>query len=102
MRANHQQDQIRIAGGDTPGMGSDADFSCVADEMRPLSATEFSRISPEPQRPSEPTPIWMAALIASRCHANGNVENHSIAWTHVAGRALYTNPGPESETIQPL
>jgi hypothetical protein len=50
----------------------------------------------------EPTPIWLAALIASRCQANANGEDHAVLWNHVSGRALYTNAGSTTETIEPL
>jgi hypothetical protein len=50
----------------------------------------------------EPTPIWLAALIATRCQAVTNGEDHAVMWNHVSGRALYTNAGPETETIEPL
>jgi len=51
---------------------------------------------------SEPTPIWLAALIASRCQATANGEDHAVLWNHVSGRALYTNSGSATETIEPL
>jgi hypothetical protein len=50
----------------------------------------------------EPIPIWLAALIASRCQAVASGEDHMVRWDHVSGRALYTNSGTEMETIEPL
>jgi hypothetical protein len=47
-------------------------------------------------------PIWLAALVASRCQANRNGEGHAIRWTSVSGRALYTNAGADAEWIQSL
>lgn len=43
--------------------------------------------------PSETLPIWMAALIASGTAAG---------WQWLAGRAVYTNGGAETETIEPF
>jgi hypothetical protein len=50
----------------------------------------------------EPTPIWMAALMASRCLANRRGEDAAVRWNHVSGKALYTNSGADPELIQPL
>ena len=50
----------------------------------------------------EPIPIWLAALIATRCQATANGAGHAVSWTHISGRALYTNIGPETEVIEPL
>jgi hypothetical protein len=41
-------------------------------------------------------------LIASRCQAVAGGEDHMVRWDHVSGRALYTNSGSETETIEPL
>ena len=55
------------------------------------------------QRPAgDPLPIWLAALAAARCQANGNGEDHAVRWSCVSGRALYTNAGADAELIQPL
>lgn len=51
---------------------------------------------------TEPAPIWMAALLATRCHAAVNGSGRAIRWECVAGRALYTNRSKETEWIQPL
>ena len=56
----------------------------------------------EPQAPTEETPIWLAALMANRVQASASGEPHAIRWNCVAGRALYTNHGPEAEVIDPL
>ncbi len=56
----------------------------------------------EPQAPTEETPIWLAALIANRVQASASGEPHAIRWNCIAGRALYTNHGPEAEIIDPL
>jgi hypothetical protein len=50
----------------------------------------------------DPLPIWLAALAAARCQANGNGEDHAVRWSCVSGRALYTNAGADAEWIQPL
>ncbi|MGO9255104.1 MAG: hypothetical protein ACLQU1_02200, partial [Bryobacteraceae bacterium] len=36
----------------------------------------------------EPTPIWMAALMASRCLANRRGEDSAVCWNHVSGKAV--------------
>ena len=50
----------------------------------------------------ESTPIWMAALMASRCLANRRGEDCAVRWCNVSGKALYTNSGADPEWIQPL
>jgi hypothetical protein len=45
--------------------------------------------------PSESLPIWMAALLASTAEP-------SIPWEWRAGRAVYTNGGDETATIEPF
>lgn len=50
----------------------------------------------------EPTPVWLAALIAARCQASANGQKRVVRWNHVRGRAVYTNAGVDAETIQPL
>ena len=57
---------------------------------------------PEPSRPSEPVPIWLAVLHATACKAKRNGENHTVRWEWVSGRALYTNAGRDAERIEPL
>ena len=57
---------------------------------------------PEPSRPSEPVPIWLAVLHATACKAKRNGENHTVRWNWVSGRALYTNAGTDAERIEPL
>jgi len=47
-------------------------------------------------------PIWFAVLAATPCQAKVDGRGHSIRWECVAGRALYTNVGPDNEEIQPL
>jgi hypothetical protein len=49
-----------------------------------------------------PIPVWLAALIASRCAAKVKGGIHAVKWDHVRGRAIYTNSGAETEVIQPL
>jgi hypothetical protein len=51
---------------------------------------------------SEPQPIWMAALQATRCQAVTDGRQHAIRWEWVAGRAVYANIGADTELIQPL
>ncbi len=50
----------------------------------------------------ERTPIWLAALFASRCLAVSNGKDHDVRWSCVSGRAVYTNAGADTEFIQPL
>jgi hypothetical protein len=47
-------------------------------------------------------PIWLAALVATRCQVNRNGEDHAVRWNCFSGRALYTNAGADAELIQPL
>ena len=56
----------------------------------------------EPARPAAPAPIWLAALIATRCQATGAGAEHAVLWDCIAGRALYTNTGAGAEFIYPL
>jgi hypothetical protein len=58
--------------------------------------------SSEIQPVSELVPIWLAALLASRCQAAGNGENRAVRWNCASGRALYTNAGAHTERIEPL
>ena len=51
---------------------------------------------------SEPSPIWLAALIAVNCQAKSNELHHTIRWHSTAGRAVYTNFGSHAERIEPL
>ena len=60
------------------------------------------RLLPEARRPSEPVPIWLAALLATSCEARRNGENHPVRWNWASGRALYTNFGRDAEHIEPL
>lgn len=50
----------------------------------------------------EATPIWLAALMASRCQATRAGEGSTVSWKSVSGKALYTNAGMDIEMIQPL
>jgi hypothetical protein len=47
-------------------------------------------------------PIWLAALMATRCQAQGSGQSHPVGWICASGRALYTNSGAATETIEPL
>jgi hypothetical protein len=47
-------------------------------------------------------PIWLAALMASRCQVTVNGEDHVVRWDCIAGRALYTNQGAGVARIEPL
>ena len=60
------------------------------------------QVAVESARPAAPAPIWLAALIATRCQAIGAGAAHAIVWKSVAGWALYTNTGAGPELIQPL
>lgn len=44
----------------------------------------------------------MAALIAARCQAKANGKERVVRWSHVRGRALYTNAGVDPERIEPF
>jgi hypothetical protein len=59
-------------------------------------------IPPVAEPAIEPTPIWLAALIATRCRAVANGEDHAVVWSQISGRAVYTNSGPDMEMIEPL
>lgn len=61
-----------------------------------------SPLAPPADLLPEPVPIWLAALIASRCAATSNGALRAVRWQHVRGRAIYTNSGVETEVIQPL
>lgn len=50
----------------------------------------------------ESLPIWMAALRASECVAVGNAGVRPVEWRFIAGRAVYTNHGAETEMIHPF
>src|ERR1035441_7442858 len=50
----------------------------------------------------EALPLWLAALAAARCQANGNGEDRAVRWSCASGRAFYTNVGADAELIQPL
>lgn len=60
------------------------------------------RLAPAADLLPEPVPVWLAALIASRCAAQVDGGIHAVEWNHVRGRAIYTNSGLETELIQPL
>jgi hypothetical protein len=63
---------------------------------RPAAQTSEARIR------SGAAPIWLAALLASRCHAVANGRSHVIRWDWALGHALYTNRSSASESIRPL
>ena len=63
---------------------------------------EMARCTParhSPFAPASATPIWLAALIASNCHADRSGEEAEVAWQNVSGKALYTNAGDDTEFI---
>ena len=47
-------------------------------------------------------PVWVAALIASHCHATAGGRAHEVRWKNEGGRLLYTNTEPVTEMIEPL
>ncbi len=47
-------------------------------------------------------PIWMAALSATTRLARQNGSDQAVSWDCISGRALYTNAGSDTETIEPL
>ena len=57
---------------------------------------------PAPSGLCRPIPIWLAALEATRCLANGDGRDHDVSWDCVSGRAVYTNVGDHTEVIHPL
>ena len=59
---------------------------------------------PHSWRPSQvsPVPIWLAVLFATACEARRNGEIHAVRWDWVAGRALDTNAGRDTEHIERL
>jgi hypothetical protein len=50
----------------------------------------------------EPLPIWMAALLATTCHALGHEGARKVEWQCVSGRAIYTNAGDGVEVLLPF
>jgi hypothetical protein len=52
--------------------------------------------------PSEPVPIWLAALMATSCQATRHGAGSAVCWKSVSGKATYTNAGADTELIQPL
>jgi len=42
---------------------------------------------------AEPTPIWLAALMAKGCQTAGGPQDFAISWKHASGKPLYTNWG---------
>jgi hypothetical protein len=84
----------RPAARSTTGIARDA---CGIRTCEPVLA-----MPPAAELATEPAPIWLAALIASRCQAIANGKDHTVRWNHVSGRAIYTNYRPETETIEPL
>jgi len=69
--------------------GSAKPASSAAAACRPLSG-------------ATPVPIWLAALMATRCQAETSGEHHAVGWNCASGRALYTNRGAGTERIEPL
>lgn len=61
-----------------------------------------SPAAPAVQSPTEPMPVWFAALTAVHCRARSEGQDRAVLWDCVAGRALYTNHGPSAEIIEPL
>jgi hypothetical protein len=51
---------------------------------------------------AQPTPVWLAALVAARCSADDGREQRSVSWECISGRAVYTNGGPGVEWIELL
>jgi hypothetical protein len=70
--------------------------------VTPYNGDASQRLAPAADLMPEPVPVWLAALIASRCAAAVEGGIHAVEWNHVRGRAIYTNSGTETELIQPL
>jgi hypothetical protein len=66
------------------------------------SRRSYRQTDGRPEWRAAPVPIWLAALMATRCQAHGNGETHAIGWECASGRALYTNRGAGTERIEPL
>jgi hypothetical protein len=95
------EDRYRVGGATTRRPARRA--TATAHEAHvPRNCDAMRCMPPAAEMATEPTPIWLAALIATRCQAVANGEDHAVRWNHVSGRALYTNAGPETETIEPL
>jgi len=60
------------------------------------------RLQPESASGCEPSPVWLAALMAVNCQARSNELHHTIRWHSRSGRAVYTNFGSHTERIEPL
>ncbi|MBZ5582522.1 MAG: hypothetical protein LAQ30_10035 [Acidobacteriia bacterium] len=41
-------------------------------------------------------------MSATQCLATRNGEDHAVSWDCISGRAVYTNAGADTETIEPL
>lgn len=70
-------------------------------------SVDLGMLNPETTTPTvveSPThlPIWFAALVANRCEAIDRAQAHSIHWTCISGKALYTNSRGEVVRIQPF
>jgi hypothetical protein len=90
--------QVRVIGDSAPPAGANRRTRTVFVRRPVERSIELGRQRAAGDQP----PIWLAALVASRCQANRNGEDHAIRWTSVLGRALYTNAGADAECIQPL
>ena len=71
-------------------------------QNRPNNLGGSSALAKLSEQATEPQPIWMAALQATRCQAVTDGRQHAIRWEWVAGRAVYANIGADTELIQPL
>jgi hypothetical protein len=50
----------------------------------------------------DPQPIWLAALLASACHALGRNGARKVEWQCVPDAAMYTNTGDDVEILLPF
>jgi hypothetical protein len=69
-----------------------------------LSVHEDARAWCSVSAPADRTglPIWISALLASNCRANGISGSRTVQWECVDGRAKYTNHGSDTCRIDPL
>ena len=56
----------------------------------------------DPITAPQPLPIWLAALLARGCEAAANGAARKVEWQCVAGRAVYTNGGHDTEILLPF
>jgi len=71
--------------------GSGEEVAHVAPGQRGCAPRQTARTATLPS--AEPTPIWLAALMAKGCQIVGGSQDLAISWKHTSGKPLYTNWG---------